>query len=250
MTPEQMSLLELGKRSDGRNRDWVELYLAEFPVEEQRDVEQLSGYLASGEVVLHETRDQHGQLLSWSMSQDYPAPRAGKKHPPFWLGCWTVTRKSMQSSGIGRLHLPKVIEALKREKPGYIGRITEIESTADLPPTSQPVRRAKFYRALGMLELDVPYEIPLYQPVDAAEYVPQAKLGKSIKGQLLFAPFSNKPVTAKQVRSIISRIYKTGYGIDPKDPFMAQRLALIDGKRDNFLIPIRILGQDEMKPAV
>lgn len=236
LTPERLKELDLAKRSDGHDEDWVELYLAEFPKEEQRDVSQLRAILDTGKLVLHETRDKNGLLLTWSMTQNC---QSDSKNPSFWLGCWTVTRRDYQSSGIGRVHFAKLLEALKAEKPDYIGRITEIESTAGLTKDSQPARRARFYKALGLQELDIPYEIPLFQPADATEYVPQAKLGKSIKGQLLISMFSDSAVSASQLRYIVGRIYKSGYHVKKDDPYFAERLALIDEKRENYLTQIK-----------
>lgn len=241
LTDEQIKEHDLARRSDGNNDDWVTLYLEEFPPEEQRDVEQLRGYVQDGSVALHETRNKDGQLVTWSISQDLKRPE-GSSETAFWLGCWTVTKRASQSSGIGRVHFPRVIEALKLETPDYVGRVTEIESTENLSSTSQPVRRAKFYQALGLQELDIDYQMPLYQPADATEYMPQSKLGKAIKGQLLIAPFSDGPVTGAQVRAIVRRIYEEGYDIQPTDPYIAERLALIDEARENYLVPLRILS--------
>ncbi len=240
LSAERIAELDLARRSDASNDDWTELYRAEFPPEEQRDVEQLRGYVKSGEVILHETRGKSGELITWSMSQDYPAT-PGTGAPSFWLGCWTVTRRSYQSSGIGRVHFQHVIEALKTEKPGYIGRLTEIESTLGLGETAQPVRRAKFYKSLGMEELDVSYEIPLFQPVGAPEYVPQERLGKGIPGQLLFAGFDSLPVAAQQARSMIRRIYQQGYDVSPTDTYIERRLALIADSTADLRIPIRLM---------
>lgn len=248
LSAEQLKEYDFARRSDGQGDDWVDLYRAEFPVEEQRDVEQLRKLLRTGKVVLHETRDQSGKLITWSMSQDYPAA-ADSNEPSFWLGCWTVTRRSAQSSGIGRVHFAKVLEALKAEKPEYIGRITEIESTDGLLPDSQPVRRAKFYKALGLEELVFDYEIPRFQPADATEYVLQQKLGSGIKGQLLIATFSDAAVSGSQVRSIVRRIYENGYHVSSDDPFIDTRLALIDAKRSNYRSQIRILAAEQLPPV-
>ena len=148
LTDEQIKEHDLARRSDGKSDDWVTLYLEEFPKEEQRDVEQLRGYVLDGAVALHETRDKDGQLVTWSMSQHYK-PVEGASDLAFWLGCYTVTKRSSQSTGIGRVHFPRVIDALKVETPDYLGRMTEIESTAGLSATSQPVRRARFYQSIG-----------------------------------------------------------------------------------------------------
>lgn len=237
LTPDQLAQLDIARRSDGKNDDWVQLYLEEFPVEEQRDVAELRTYIDSGEVILHETREPGGKLLTWSMSQDYPAP-ADSDEPSFWLGCWTVTRRSAQSTGVGRMHFAKVIEELKRETPGYIGRLTEIEATHGLPPNSQQVRRAKFYKSLGMQELDIPYEIPMFQPPESTAYVEQAKLGAGIAGQLLIALFDSAPITLAQISSIVSRIYQKGYDVSLSDQYIAARLQLFADK-DSYLMPIR-----------
>ncbi len=241
LTDEQIKEHDLARRSDGKNDDWVTLYLEEFPKEEQRDVEQLRGYVLDGAVALHETRDKDGQLVTWSMSQHYK-PVEGASDLAFWLGCYTVTKRSSQSTGIGRVHFPRVIDALKVETPDYLGRMTEIESTAGLPATSQPVRRARFYQSIGLQELEFDYEIPLYQSVEATEYVPPAKRGKPIKGQLLISPFRDGPVSGALVRTIVRRIYEEGYNIQPTDPYMAERLALIDEAREDYLVPLRILS--------
>lgn len=241
MTAEQISKLSLAKRSDGTNDDWVELYRSEFPPEEQRHPDQLRKFLARGSLVLHETRDADGTLLTWSMSQDNNAREDGELS--FWHGCWTVTKRSAQSTGIGRVHFAKVVAALKLQTPDYLGRVTEIESTYGLSADSQPVRRAKFYDSLGLKEIDVPYEIPLFQPADAKEYTPQKKLGSGIRAQLLFAPFHDRPLTAAEVKTIIRRIYERGYDIKPDDPYIEERLSLVDENRKDFLVPIRI-GDD------
>ena len=188
--------------------------------------------------MLHETRDKTGKLLTWSMSQDNEG--RDDNEPSFWLGCWTVTRREMQSSGLGRVHFAKVLEALKAEYPSHIGRVTEIESTEGLTADSQPVRRAKFYKGLGLKEFDAPYELPLFQPVNSTVYVPQARLGKAIKAQLLFAPFTDKPVTAAQLRSIIRRIYERGYYVHPADPYIEERLSLVDESKQSLLREISI----------
>lgn len=243
LTEDQIAQIEFAKASDGTNDDWVELYREEFPREEQRDVDQLRGYIKSGEVVLHETRDKDGTLLTWSMSQHYPAP-PGSDEPSFWLGCWTVTRRSSQSTGIGRLHFAKVVEALKVAYPTYIGRVTEIESTRGQDKDSQPVRRARFYQALNLREFDIDYDIPLFQPPGSDVYVEQAKLGTAINGQLLIASFDDKPVSGKMLRSIVRRIYRSGYQVSETDPYMAEQLALIDAEREDFRTAIRILAKE------
>lgn len=238
LTAKQLAQLDWARRSTLKSDDWAELYLQEFPPDERRDVNELRRLLQSGSLVMHETRDQDGQLLTWSMSQDYPSDSPDE--PSFWLGCWTVTRRSAQSLGIGSIHFAKVIEALKAERPHYIGRVTEIESTEGLSADSQPARRASFYARLGLQELDVPYEFPLFQPAGSTEYVPQSKLGKPIKAQMLIAPFDNKPITASQVRSMIRRIYTRGYRVRPDDPYIESRLALIGDGRKNLLVPVRM----------
>ena len=240
LTPEQISQLQIARRADGTSDDWVELYLAEFPENERRDVSQLRALLQSGKLVLHETRDKHGKLLVWSMSQDYAS--RDKVEPSFWLGCWTVTRRNMQSTGLGRIHFAKVLEALKQEKPDYIGRVTEIESTAGQTRDSQPVRRAKFYKALGLKEIDVAYEFPLFQPVNAKEYVAQAQLGKGIPAQLLIASFGNDSLSVSDARSIIKRIYTFGYHLQPTDPYIAERLMLVRETGESVLVDIRTNG--------
>jgi hypothetical protein len=249
LTPEQIAELDLARKSDLSNDDWVELYLSEFPEIERRDVGQLKKSLRGGRLVMHETRDKHGQLLTWSMTSDHPAPE-GSDEPSFWLGCWTVTRRSAQSTGIGRVHFAHLLATLKKEKPNYIGRVTEIESTEGMAPDSQPVRRAKFYKALGLMELDITYEIPLFQPPGAKRYIPQTKLGPAVKAQLLMAPFCDKPIVlAAQARSIVSQIYGQ-YNVRESDPYIAQRLSVIDDHRQNLLIPVRLLSQDASAAAL
>lgn len=239
---DEIARLSLAKRSDAKNDDWISLYIDEFPPEERRDVCQLRRLVQSGRLALHETRSGDGHLLTWSISQRYapePEPKREQNEALFWLGAWTVTRRSAQSMGLGRLHFPKVIAALKSETPDYIGRVTEIESAEGLAADSQPARRAAFYKRIGLMELTVPYEMPLYQPADATQYIPQAKLGKGIKGQLLIAPFKDGPISGKQVRSIVRRIYEQGYNVSPDDPYMQERLSLIDESRENYLAPMR-----------
>jgi hypothetical protein len=243
LTPEQIKELDLARLSDLSNDDWVQLYLEEFPPHERRDVEQLRRYLKDGRFVMHETRDKNGLLLSWSISRHSPA-KPGTNEPSFWFGCWTVTRRSAQSTGVGRVHFPAVIKALKAKSPHYLGRTTEIESTEGMAPDSQQVRRAKFYAALGLKELHLPYEFPLFQPIGATEYVPQSKLGKPVKAQLLIAPFSDAPISGKQAYDLVKSIYINSYNVHPDDPFVAERLALIDVSKDNLLGPVRIGSVD------
>jgi hypothetical protein len=132
------------------------------------------------------------------------------------------------------------LASLKAEKPGYIGRITEIETTEGLADESQPVRRAKFYANLGLKEVDVPYEFPRFQPAKSTKYVPQAALGGGIKGQLLLATFTDDAVKTKAVRSIIRRVYERGYNVDPQDEYIEKRLALISSDKGSRLKPLMV----------
>lgn len=240
-TPEQISRLQFGRRTDFASDDWLELYLSEFPEAEQRKISDLKAMLAGGQLVMHETRDPDGQLLAWSISQDFPAaPKT--RELSFWLGCWTVTRREAQSIGIGSVHFPKVVAALKAESPCYFGRFTEIESTVGLPEDSQPVRRAKFYRKLGLQVVDVPYEMARYQPNDATRHMSQSELTPHLPAHLLVSPFHDRPLTGSEAASIVRRIYENHYGVGNDDPYIAQRLSLINRRRMNVIRPL-VVGQ-------
>jgi GNAT superfamily N-acetyltransferase len=241
LTPEEIARLRFGKRVDFTDKDWLDLYLSEFPAAEQRKISDLEELLASGVFVMHETRDPDGKLLAWSISQNFPAP-AKSRELPFWLGCWTVTRKEAQSTGVGSLHFPKVVAALKQENPCYFGRFTEIESTVGLPENSQPVRRAKFYQKLGLNALDFPYEMARFQPNDSTTHKSQKELGPGLPAHLLVSPFSDRPLNGTELASIVRRIYEQHYGVLPSDPYIHERLLLINRRRKSFVGPL-VIGQ-------
>ena len=133
-----------------------------------------------------------------------------------------------------------VLASLKAEKPGYIGRITEIETTEGLADESQPVRRAKFYANLGLKEVDVPYKFPDSSLLSPPSTFRKRRLAEGIKGQLLLATFTDDAVKTKAVRSIIRRVYERGYNVDPQDEYIEKRLALISSDKGSRLKPLMV----------
>jgi len=205
------------RRSDGKNGDWVELYLAEFPKEEQRDVGQLREFIAAQVIVLHETRGKDGQPLTWSII-GYPT-EAGSEipHSGWLLDCHAPERAEHRHWTSALCKSSRCLSSRSR-LPGTRDGNRVHRRTCRRQSTSPTCR---FYQGLGLLELDVPYAFPLFQQPGQIYMCRKPTWALRLTPQLLIAPFSDSPITAPAVRWLVRRIYEIGYGVNCDDPYLA-----------------------------
>lgn len=235
ITPQQAETLRVAKLSEGQSGTWIKSYVNEFPELERQDIGALKEHLKSGRMHMFETRAQNGRLVSWNLVEQYPGKTPAERD--FYLNCYLATYRPAQGIGLGKIHMPKAMEAMRTVDPKAQGVATEIE----LPqggPKDQTVRRAGFYSDLDFERFRNQYYIPLFPP--EGEYIPQRQIPGDgpIPAHLLFTPFQKEPITAAETKRIIQRIYEDGYGIRANDPFMKEVLDGVDPKAHTQLVPL------------
>lgn len=237
ITPEQASQLKTELQAPS-NEKWIPSYKSEFPIEEQQSIAELQDLLHKGTLQLYGTVAPNGRMLSWNIVERYAG--AGHDKPDFFLNAYLATTRSAQSIGIGGLHMRKAFQEVRANNPQSSGIVTEIESTLGELPGSQPARRRDFYSRNGAQEAIDPYDIPLFQPDNAPNYIPQREIpGEgAIPGAMLFEPFGNRTVTGDEIAYMTRRIYVDGYGISPDDPYLADRLNAIPRGPESRLRPL------------
>lgn len=210
--------LDLHVCKDGNleNSDWIGIYEASFPPNEQQNLAELKFCLQEASMELDETRDQSGRILCMTLTEIF---RPRHNQTPFLLAAYTAVVPEFRGLGIGSVHRTKLDELLQSEYPHYLGIVSEIESTkvSGLPDDVMDVRmrRKRFFLKLGL------------QPVDVDYYFPSVVPGEEpIAGELLFVPFEKNVTLAGDVlATILQRLYIDGYGLRATDPFVARMLA-------------------------
>jgi hypothetical protein len=238
ITPEQLSEISHAQKQTSGDQTWTKSYKGEFPAEERQPLDSVNANLKDGSMQLYETRAKNGKLLSWNIVEKFPAQNEAERD--FFLNCYLATIRQAQSIGLGGVHLRNAFKSVHANNPKASGIMTEIESTVGAEPGSQPVRRRNFYADNNAREVTDPYEIPLFQPDEAAAYIPQRQIPGAgpIPATMLFEPFQNQTVTGADVRHMVRRVYTDGYGIDSSDPYLSERLNAIPMTTDSHLRPL------------
>lgn len=213
-TPQGQLQLHVCKDGDNKNTDWISIYNASFPPDQQQPIDELKKQIGDGSMELDETRDQSGRILCMTLSEIF---RPKDQHISFVLACYTAVVPTMRGIGIGSVHRRKLEQLLRQEYGSYLGMFTEIESTkqhTDDPQLAQTrVRRKNFFLKLGLIPLDVPYRFPSYDG------------GQPLEGELLWYPFGAAKLTPEQLERVIFRIYTEGYGLGEDDEFVNAELS-------------------------
>jgi len=219
-----------------------------FPPEQLPDWALVRERMQQGFIALHELRSvATNELLSSRMIVDYPART--RSEPQFLLVSFVVTpdggetgNKQNKGKGYGSFLREKSMEISRRQKPHALGLIAERESTKGVTQQSdQRLRRASWMSRLGLFIVeDLVYDIaPLSLSRDKnAAYIPVAERAGAIKAaDLLIYRFNGSlTIDGKSLKSIVARLYTSGYGISITDDFYLTRIALVDETREYKLI--------------
>jgi hypothetical protein len=217
-TPLGKKSLHVCKDGDGENDTWVTVYEEAFPRSQRQDVAALRSLIRSGRMELDETRDQHDEIVSLTLTEVF-----SDSDPGFLLACYTATPPSLRSLGIGSIHRRRLVELLQQEYPRFLGLFSEIESTREsgLDESTRRTRerRLTFFLRLGVRRIPIDYRFPSFEP----DHAP-------LEGELLWVPFGSEELAPNTLREILVRIYVDGYGLEKTDPFIdfALRKAGID----------------------
>jgi hypothetical protein len=213
-TPAGPRALHVCKDGDGESPGWVQVYEESFPHGQRQGLAEIRAALAAGTMELDETRDQDEQVLCMTLTEVF-----GADPPEFLLACYTATRPTLRSLGIGSLHRRRLVELLRQEYPAHLGLFSEIESTRepglDAATRTLRLRRLEFFLRLGVRRLPVDYRFPSYAPGHPP-----------LQGELLWVPFGEPRLDRDALLHVLRRIYTEGYGLDPSDPFIPEALDL------------------------
>lgn len=230
-----------------------------FPPEQLQSWDQVQEGLRTGWLNLHELRSRaSGELKSARLMVVYPA--RVRNEASFILVAWVVTpdaekktagtqeskvtsgasgadaEKASQGKGKGYGSYLRTLsyDITKSHNPHSIGLVAERESPKNATAAGdQAVKRASWMKRIGLLRIaDLNYEIPPLMTVEERvdSYVPVAERRKAPKAaDLLLSRFDGKQtVDGKIVYSIVERIYESGYSIEADDPYLRERLSLVD----------------------
>jgi hypothetical protein len=138
--------------------DVVKLYEASFPKEERQPTEEVADLVKRGRILVHTTRDEAGKLESFSfvsLHDESATKFAGLD--------FVATQEEARSSGVGSLHLRRLTESLKTDRPNLVAMTLEMEHPHEpgLKPEEQAIRarRSKFYDRLDAPNTNVKYNI-------------------------------------------------------------------------------------------
>lgn len=228
--------------------DTIAAMEADFPREQLPEWDLIKERFRDGFVAMHELRSREsGELLSSRMIFDYPARSRGE--PQFLLVSLVVTpdnagahSKRSKGKGYGSYLREKSFQISKAQKPHALALVAERESPrAAQSQADQRVKRASWMSRIGLNAVDgFRYMIPplVPQAIALSRYVAVAeRQGPVQEADLLVFRFDGKrQISGKALRSIVERLYLSGYAIRCEDPFMKAMLDSIEEGREYSLV--------------
>lgn len=138
--------------------DVIALYESSFPKAERQPVDEVADLVARGRILVHATRDPDGNLGAFSFTSMHDESATKFAGLDF-----VATNQANRSQGIGSLHLQRVAESIKTERPDLVAMTLEMEHPHE--PGISPeelairVRRSKFYDRLDAPNTNIKYNI-------------------------------------------------------------------------------------------
>src|SRR4029434_2652835 len=153
-TPFGPKVLEVCKDGFAGNNDWINVYEVSFPESQRQDINGLQRQLDDGSMELDETRDQDGDILCMTITEEF-GRQAPAKDAQFLLACYTAVVPWHRRLVIGSIQRRKLGALLRSEYPNYLGIFSEIESTKEegvAPEIMKTrIRRKAFFMRLGLI---------------------------------------------------------------------------------------------------
>lgn len=138
--------------------DVVQLYERSFPKEERQPTDEVADLVSRGRIMVHETRDPDGKLGAFSFVSVHDESATKFAGLDF-----VATDATARSQGIGSLHLQRVAESVKTERPDFVAMTLEMEHPKEAGLGAEELatrlRRAKFYDRLDAPNTNVKYNI-------------------------------------------------------------------------------------------
>lgn len=145
-------------RANSLEPDVVALYEASFPKAERQPVDEVADLVSKGRILVHATRDSEGKLGAFSFTSMHDEGATKFAGLDF-----VATNEANRSQGIGSLHLQRVADSIKTERPDLVAMTLEMEHpnepgiSADELATR--IRRSKFYDRLDAPNTNIKYNI-------------------------------------------------------------------------------------------
>lgn len=246
LTDEELADLQVVVAAE-LNLDTIAAMEANFPKEQLPEWDLIKERIRDGFISMHELRSRAtGELLSSRMIFDYPSRSRGE--PQFLLVSLVVTpdgsgadSKRSKSKGYGSYLREKSFAISKAQKPHALALVAERESPRGVELASdQRVKRASWMTRIGLNTVEgFHYLIPPLVPraIALARYVPVAEReGPVQEADLMVFRFDGKKqISGKALKSIVERLYLSGYAVRAQDEFLQKMLASIDESRDYVL---------------
>lgn len=138
--------------------DVIALYESSFPKAERQPVNEVADLVARGRILVHATRDSQGNLEAFSFTSLHDESATKFAGLDF-----VATNQANRSRGIGSLHLKRVSESLKTERPDLVAMTLEMEHPNEPGITPEElatrIRRSKFYDRLDAPNTNIKYNI-------------------------------------------------------------------------------------------
>ncbi|HEY9775726.1 MAG TPA: hypothetical protein V6C81_18320 [Planktothrix sp.] len=218
-----------------------------IPPEELQYWSLVEESLAEGNMVLHELRDKGShELLSARLMVYYDARHDNE--PAFILAAWSVTPDAPphgqdslrgKGKGFGSYLLHRSVAYILENHPEVFAIVSERESAISTNQTVQRAQRARWHQVNGFCSVqDFPYEIPAFTPYECSEkyMAVYERPSVPVPGELLILRMDGQKILPGSILiSIVERIYHWGYDIKYTDPYMSQRMSLIEPARTYLL---------------
>lgn len=145
-------------RANELHADVIDLYEASFPKAERQPVEEVADLVNKGRILVHATRDAEGKLGAFSFTSMHDETATKFAGLDF-----VATNEANRSQGIGSLHLQRVAENIKAERPDLVAMTLEMEHPSEPGISAQElatrIRRSKFYDRLDAPNTNIKYNI-------------------------------------------------------------------------------------------
>lgn len=138
--------------------DVIDLYEASFPKAERQPTEEVADLVNRGRILVHATRDAEGKLGAFSFTSLHDESATKFAGLDF-----IATNEASRSQGIGSLHLQRVAESIKTERPDLVAMTLEMEHPKEAGIAADElatrIRRSKFYDRLDAPNTNIKYNI-------------------------------------------------------------------------------------------
>ncbi len=145
-------------RANQLQPDVVALYEASFPKAERQPTDEVADLVNQGRIMVHTTRDADGKLGAFSFTSLHDEGSAKFAGLDF-----VATNEANRSQGIGSLHLQRVADSIKTERPDLAAMTLEMEHPKepgiDPDELATRIRRSKFYDRLDAANTNIDYNI-------------------------------------------------------------------------------------------